>query len=544
MVEAKEVEAVEAKEVEGVECENLESKNTISRSRRLDRTLLKRFEGKTIGEIEIQVNKIFDETKPKENNALYRLANRLQVNTREQVIRSQLLFAPGEPLDVTVLEESLRILYGREYLLDVDLKLLRSCGDKVDLKVSVRDAWVMEPKLSYGRQGGENSSSIGLRDGNFLGSGSEVALIYQRDAERNKIVYRYRTEHFLGQRLTADFYHADLSDGSNRSLLLEKPFYSVNTRWSYGVESSETKLLNKIRFNDEVLNEFSQTTSLDSAFVGHAVNVQDDHTHRVKVGVSDQNNTFEEELATERLPEDERQRYTWVEFEKVTNQYEQYINLNYIGRTEDVAIGTTYAVRLGLGEFGHGDALYRGFGRFSKILGLSQNHLFQINLDADLIYNVDQSSYSDSIIGVSANYNYFINDRHRWYYSLSYDWGDQLAEYRQLTIGETDGMRGYPLAYQRGDKRYIAHIERRFYSDLHWFNLIRVGMVMFLDFGGAWGADDFRDTHHLQSVGLGLRLHSSKTGNPAVMHINIGTPLSEKEGIEDYLISLSLEAVF
>jgi hypothetical protein len=49
-----------------------------------------------IGAISISSNDIFDVTEPDEDRALYRVANRLHVSTRPDVIRQQLLFEVGD----------------------------------------------------------------------------------------------------------------------------------------------------------------------------------------------------------------------------------------------------------------------------------------------------------------------------------------------------------------------------------------------------------------------------------------------------------------
>ena len=52
--------------------------------------------GAIIGEIIYDRQNVFDPSKPGENNALYRLANRWHIVTRDSVIRNQLLFRPGD----------------------------------------------------------------------------------------------------------------------------------------------------------------------------------------------------------------------------------------------------------------------------------------------------------------------------------------------------------------------------------------------------------------------------------------------------------------
>jgi hypothetical protein len=50
-----------------------------------------------IAKVVIDNENIFDLTDPRENNWLFRLANRVHIKTRPNVIRTQLLFKPGDP---------------------------------------------------------------------------------------------------------------------------------------------------------------------------------------------------------------------------------------------------------------------------------------------------------------------------------------------------------------------------------------------------------------------------------------------------------------
>ena len=57
--------------------------------------------GAIIGEIRVNVGDIFDPSIPSEDNWLYRTANKLHINTRESVVRNQLLFKTGRALRAT-----------------------------------------------------------------------------------------------------------------------------------------------------------------------------------------------------------------------------------------------------------------------------------------------------------------------------------------------------------------------------------------------------------------------------------------------------------
>ncbi len=74
--------------------------------------------GAVIGEIHVIVGDIFDPSIPAEDKWLYRTANKLHINTRQPVIRNQLLFKTGEPYVQRVVQETERILRANDYLYD------------------------------------------------------------------------------------------------------------------------------------------------------------------------------------------------------------------------------------------------------------------------------------------------------------------------------------------------------------------------------------------------------------------------------------------
>jgi hypothetical protein len=69
--------------------------------------------GATIGRVVIDVEDIFDTSKPEEDKRLYRWANNVHVNTRPSVVEDILLFAEGDLLTGQILAESERLLRDR-----------------------------------------------------------------------------------------------------------------------------------------------------------------------------------------------------------------------------------------------------------------------------------------------------------------------------------------------------------------------------------------------------------------------------------------------
>ena len=95
--------------------------------------------GARIGEIRVVTHDVFDLRDPKENNFLYRLVNKLHINTRPEVIRRLLLFNTGEPLSVRLIEETERVLRTKHYLYDAEIRPIAYRNGMVNVKVQTRD---------------------------------------------------------------------------------------------------------------------------------------------------------------------------------------------------------------------------------------------------------------------------------------------------------------------------------------------------------------------------------------------------------------------
>ncbi len=189
-------------------------------------------QGAVIGEIKIVNNNVFAVEQPEENYALFRLADRLHIRTRAEVLRDQLLFKSGERYSHRLLRESERILRADRYLYDAQIVPVHYENGVVDLEVRTRDVWTFKPGIQYGRSGGTNTTGFELQESNVFGFGKEATIGHLSDVDRTSTEVRYFDPHLFGswnQFLAA---YADNSDGKRSELLLEHPFYSLDSRWT------------------------------------------------------------------------------------------------------------------------------------------------------------------------------------------------------------------------------------------------------------------------------------------------------------------------
>jgi hemolysin activation/secretion protein len=103
-----------------------------------------------------------------------------------------------------------------------------------------------------------------------------------------------------------------------------------------------------------------------------------------------------------------------------------------------------------------------------------------------------------------------------------------------LNIGGDNGLRGYPLRYQSGERRVLFTTEARGYTDWYPFRLFRVGAAVFFDHGRAWKGENQNTVNGgwLRDVGFGLRLLSARTSKGNVLHADFAFPLDPDPSID------------
>ena len=192
-------------------------------------------EGARVGQVIIKVQDIFDTTRPVENARLFRLANRWHINTRESTVLDRLLVRSGDLYRESVVRESERLLRDTRYLYDATITPTRYADGIVDLEVVTRDVWTLNPGVSFGRKGGKSTSGIEFEELNLFGRGTQVSVKQQNEVDRDIQSFRYIDNQIGSGWWSLELEHSDFSDGGAQRVVLEKPFYALDTREAYGV---------------------------------------------------------------------------------------------------------------------------------------------------------------------------------------------------------------------------------------------------------------------------------------------------------------------
>lgn len=494
----------------------------------------------TIRAIHVSVDNVFDPSNPDEDKKLYRWANRVHVLSREQVIKDMLLFAEGDAFVGRLLDESARALRATGFIsvAAVEAGSYDAATNSVDVNVHVRDSWSLALDLKLDHTGGQTEWGIGLSDENLLGTGKTLEVGYESAIDRDQWLLGYSDPNVFGSRVRLGAIFSNASDGHRRELAVERPFFSLDTRWSLGGAFHDEERVDTIYDLGEEIEEFGHKIDAIRVQGGWSPGVVDRRAQRWLLGLASEEHTFRPTPNVPLpllLPPSRKLVYPWLGWQWVEDDYREMSELNDMGRTEDVSLGTKVFASVGFAKPRFGSD------RDATLFEVTAEMGWEAGGPGSLLLLRTGAQTRDEDVGYRNSQIYFSGDyyvrnlgRHLFSVSLDALATDELDPETQVLLGGDNGLRGYPIRYQAGENSVVLNIEQRFFTDFYPWRLIRVGWAVFADIGKVTGRDP-RATEPLGTlydVGAGLRLSSPRAAGRQVLHVDLAFPLKRQPDID------------
>ena len=180
-----------------------------------------------ITRIEIETAPVFPDTTEEPLPWILRLANRLHATTREGVIRSEILLEEGAPFDSLRMKESERLLRERGLFERVELRAFLGDSGRV-VRARTQDIWTLSVLLSIEKLADLSTLTIGLQDGNLLGTGNRLSWIQSFSNDQDGLQASLTLPRLGATRAALSLGYADFEDARARSGFLgrhpETPF--------------------------------------------------------------------------------------------------------------------------------------------------------------------------------------------------------------------------------------------------------------------------------------------------------------------------------
>lgn len=510
---------------------------------------LEALRGKKIRSIKIVVDDIF----PESDGSFYRAANSLKVNTREEVIRRELLFKEGEAFDPFLIQETVRILRQQRFIRKVNIENSES-GGELDVVVRVQDTWTLIPQVNFSSGTGRNRSSVGISESNILGLGKRFDLLFEEEENRQTVETVYQDPRVFGtfHRFSTGYFNR--SDGERAFLETGRPLRTLldTDSWLAVVDGADTvgRLFEAGEENYIYRQEVTDASFRYTVSRGNPLK----KLRRYSFGFEYTGRNFSqatlddyEDLdldptvvgnSLEGLPDDRRYSGPVFAFQSFEPNF---LSANYIDRFDRVE------------DYNLGSELSFSAVFASQSLG-STDEAILLTANRSRGYRLGERAFARTDFGLSARYEdgEFLNSlirfegkyykqlgmqrllgldvgRHTLAANFFLDFGDKLDKDREFLVGGDNVIRGYKAKAFSGDRRIGLNLEDRFHLAEDVLDLISLGGAFFFDAGGASDGDllDLLGDDIYSDVGAGLRFAFPRSSGGSVLRVDLAFPLRD-----------------
>jgi hypothetical protein len=500
-----------------------------------------------VGSIELRRLNVFNEEQAV--SWPYRLANQFHVVTKDQLIRNQLLFKPGDVIDRTRLLESERWLRRNEYLSNAAIQVdgeQAQCNQQRNLIVTTQDQWSLTPHLSLASGAGETRLGLGITEKNLLGQGIALRIRRVENIDRDSNQFGISSEHIRGSRYAGRMWWSDSNDGDYRQASFGKPFYALDAARSWQLELSD-RTWRQGRFSGgERLSERLVSSKSISVVSGHLLKATSIRAHRWFWGARVSREAKSEEVLLDELPQfgiERRQNLAFVGLQWMEDQFLSTSGVDLTGLPEDIRIGTNAWMYSG---YAQGDGVasrpWWKLGAAMAPIG-NQRELLELLISSEGFKGIDETP---SEFDASISFRWLSKRGNGLAYQLKGELARSVQPFTgsERYLGSMSGLRGYEERLVAGATSTKWSIERRQMSSKEWFRVARLGWSFYADAGRVWDSRTASDLGErwLSSVGLGFRIVPTRAEKGKVLHIDFAVPLSQRDhpDVGGYEISVAI----
>jgi hypothetical protein len=481
--------------------------------------------GTPIVSVRIERHDVFDLDDPATSARPYRWVDALHAQTRENFIRSLLLFQVGDALDPLRLAESEIILRGTGFLNPVTISAHPAPGG-AEVVVETRDQWTINADMSYDVSGDRKRAGGSISDDNLLGTGKSVLFGMSSDPERSSTTFGYKDLTFLGGRWQIDVKYTTSTDGSARFLRVQYPFFALTTPRAGGVEWRQDASRGHL-WSDAKRSVTGAADSRDfEAWFGLRLPGEGIRTNRLIVGVFGERALFGEWRRVDGSPyprpADRDLMGAEVGWEHQTFRWKVVQGFRSWQRQEDLPLGPNWRVTTGLSLPAFGGDRPRSRYHASLDMGRWRERTYMWAL-ADLAGRFESGELANAIthleLGGAMTGSAGLRLR------AAADLGHNLDGDRQLTLGTDTGLRGYDPNRFDGTSRMVANVEWRHRLTGELLHAAVLGLTAFGDGGRTWGARVGPTSEGWRSdVGAGLLLEITRAAVVRILRLEAAFP--------------------
>ena len=505
-------------------------------SKRVDRRA-----GVHIHDINIDVKDVFDPSVPQESAWPYRFVNKLHIHTRASVIRRELLAKPGDMTTELSLEESERNLRALNFIKSAEVEHEPAPGfpGQVDLNVTVQDAWTTQPQANFGSEGGQSSFSAGFVEENFLGFGKKVSYFNSHNNDVTENEFAYSDPQFFNTRWHLDGDLKKASTGDTELLSLVRPFYSINTRYSYGGTLNRSEQLTKLFQNATEISRYTDHHRDYQSFFGVRLNQDPLVAYRATLRYRRTEDKYFTDALTSAgtLPPNRIFAGPLVQWSRDPSDFIKDTFVDKAGRVEDVNLGHQFVIGSGYSarSMGATDNTVPVLGQHAFGFGEQINGFCLVSYGFLGRYVVSDSPGTGHKLDNTIYFATFNGYRHgltAW--PLTHvlhaegAWLQHPDTQNVLQLGGDTGLRGFKIQSYTGNKSMLMNYESRLFYPDEILRLFYLGGAIFAESGQVQPlGNPFRTQDFHSDIGVGLRIGLTRSSAGSLIRLDIAYAIGQ-----------------
>ncbi len=482
---------------------------------------------------------------------LARLVNGIHWETAEATVRREIWLQPGEMVTAEQAAELERNLRATGLFAEVTVRLVFVEGsDLLDLEVKTSDRLSLFFGAGASYVGGVTGFRAAAGDSNLFGLGDRLGVSYAETSDgefRGSLAFTDR--HLFDTWHTATLRASRGDDGDSFGLEVRRPFKHLADPFGYGFAAEQVSdEVEYYRHGESVAQVPDQHTSLagdlawadgpaDRRHYAGLTFAVDDHVYQSATG----------SLAPDfRVPGNTQSLFVGAQVRwDLVDGYREVKGLDTLDFVQDLTLGASFGATLGTrwrDEAGADADLQPVLALDAKWAGEPLRDVFlSFDTRGQLRYDGGEA------VGWQAHAGSWLyamtSRRNALCSSATLDAVEEKQDLPvELTLGEDNGLRGYPARQFAGTSRLRTNFEDRY--DLGTgLATLRFGAVAFFDAG--WVGEPSALGRPYTSTGVGLRVGSKPLFGSGILRIDLARPLDLVDGVSDgWKVSVTVGQVF
>jgi hypothetical protein len=442
------------------------------------------------------------------NSDLNNILNRTHVNTRENIIRKNLLFAVGDTISPLKLSDNERILRELPYINDARIIVVPVSDKEADIIVATKDVYSLGANYDFG---GIKKGTFFAFEKNIMGIGHELGIKIPFNSNLPNspgFGIHYSINNILKSFTSTSIEYLTGLGSTSYTASLTRNFVSSETKYAGGIQVQQVLTTTRL---DTLSKALPLKYNLQDYWVARSFLINRESVTRLFIGARYINNNVYQKPDISPQSYYSLQKYHLFLMSAAVSIQKYYkTNLIYgYGRTEDIPYGGLVRITAG-----------REFNEF-KVRTYIGTDVSAGNSFPKIGYIYVSTSVASFLNGTkreqglfSTRVNYFTNllsagnFKSRNFLSIEYSRGIGRYSDEHLAFPDNNGFTGFRNDSISGTQRLIISLESVLFSPANYHGF-RFAFFGFADLGLLSGSDQIiGNGFALLSLGAGLRIRN------------------------------------